>query len=57
MLARDLSHEGRIAAPRQPEGLDHTFATLLLEKGRPITYVAEQLGHAKPATTLTWYAH
>ena len=37
--------------------LRHTFATLLLAKGTPITYVAAQLGHAKPTTTLQWYAH
>ena len=37
--------------------LRHTFATLLLAKGVPITYVAAQLGHAKPTTTLQWYAH
>jgi hypothetical protein len=23
----------------------------------PITYVAAQLGHTKPTTTLHWYAH
>jgi len=37
--------------------LRHTFATLLLNKGVPITYVSAQLGHADPTTTLTWYAH
>ena len=35
----------------------HTFASLLLNAGTPITYVATQLGHAKPTTTLQWYAH
>jgi len=37
--------------------LRHTYATLLLAEGTPITYVAAQLGHAKPTTTLRWYAH
>jgi integrase len=40
-----------------PYDLRHTFATLLLAKETPITYVAAQLGHAKPTTTLQWYAH
>ncbi len=37
--------------------LRHTFATHLLSQGAPITYVAAQLGHAKPTTTLMYYAH
>ena len=37
--------------------LRHTYATLLLAQGTPITYVSAQLGHAKPVTTLQWYAH
>ncbi len=35
----------------------HTFATHLLAEGAPTTYVAAQLGHAKPTTTLAFYAH
>jgi integrase len=37
--------------------LRHTFATLHLAKGHPITYVSAQLGHSSPTTTLRWYAH
>jgi integrase len=37
--------------------LRHSFATLLLAKGAPLTYTAAQLGHNKPTTTLLWYAH
>jgi integrase len=37
--------------------LRHTFATHLLAQGAPITHAAAQLGHAKPTTTLTYYAH
>jgi integrase len=37
--------------------LRHTFATALLAQGAPITYVAAQMGHAKPTTTLAHYAH
>jgi len=40
----------------RPYALRHTFATLLLAQGAPITYVASQLGHTKPTTTLRFYA-
>jgi integrase len=36
--------------------LRHTFASLLLASSAPITYVAAQLGHTKPTTTLRYYA-
>jgi integrase len=38
-------------------GLRHSYASLLLERGAPITYVSEQLGHTDSATTLRVYAH
>jgi len=37
--------------------LRHTYASLLLAACAPITYVAAMLGHAKPTTTLAFYAH
>ncbi len=40
----------------RPYALRHTFATILLAEGAPITYVANQLGHSKPTTTLRYYA-
>ena len=37
--------------------LRHTYATHLLAAEAPITYVAAQLVHAKPTTTLAHYVH
>jgi len=49
-------------AAKLPQGfrlydLRHTYATLMLGAAVPLPYVAKQLGHADPATTLSWYAH
>ena len=37
--------------------LRHTFATLALAKGAPITYLSRQMGHANPHITMKVYAH
>jgi len=37
--------------------LRHTYASLLLAQGEPVTYVSNQLGHANPQITLKVYAH
>ena len=60
--SRVRKHFAKIMAAAMLSGhrlydLRHTFATLHLAKGHPITWVAAQLGHAKPTTTLQWYAH
>jgi len=39
-----------------PYTLRHSFASLLIHAGEPVTYVAAQLGHA-PTMTLDTYAH
>ncbi|MFI5395884.1 MAG: tyrosine-type recombinase/integrase [Candidatus Binatia bacterium] len=37
--------------------LRHTYASLLFQKGAPLLYVQEQLGHHSPAFTLSVYTH
>jgi integrase len=37
--------------------LRHTFASILIGLGHDVVYVADQLGHANPNTTLRTYAH
>ena len=44
-------------APRVSASMTRTLASLPLNSGAPITYVAAQLGHAKATTTLQWYPH
>lgn len=40
-----------------PHGLRHVFASLLLQRGAELLYVARQLGHRDPSFTLRQYAH
>jgi integrase len=42
---------------RKPHTLRHTFASLLIQAGEPLTYVQRQLGHHSPAFTLAVYGH
>jgi hypothetical protein len=55
-FARVLTRAG-LSGFRGPYDLRHSFATQLLARGMPLTYVSAQLGHAKPTTTLAWYAY
>ena len=45
------------ARPLTLHSARHTWATLALEAGRSVKWVAEQLGHADPMITLRTYAH
>ena len=49
LRAADVRHRG-------PHQLRHTYASLLLSEGVPVTYVSEQLGHSNPRITLEIYA-
>jgi len=49
---RDIGLEG----PVRPYDLRHSFASLLLHKGRSVIYVARQLGHGAELTMRT-YGH
>ena len=42
---------------RKPHTLRHTYSSLLIQAGEPITYVQNQLGHHSAAFTLTVYGH
>ncbi|MGC4084446.1 MAG: tyrosine-type recombinase/integrase [Vicinamibacterales bacterium] len=42
---------------RGPHQMRHTFASLLLQQGAPITYVSQQLRHKDASITLRVYAH
>lgn len=44
-------------AYRRPHVLRHTYASLLIQAGEPITYVARQLGQHSAAFTLKVYGH
>jgi integrase len=60
-VLRAMTPEGQEPPRHSLYDLRHTFATLLLAGSggsppAPITYVAAQMGHATPATTLRFYA-
>ncbi len=52
---------GDIAAALPPQlkfhALRHTYASLMIAAGRPMFEIARFMGHAKPSTTETVYAH
>lgn len=58
-LTRWFSHfiAGTDLPPIHLHSLRHTYATLCIAKGVPITEVSAQLGHSSVATTANIYAH
>jgi integrase len=54
-LKRVLTAAG-VSRHHRPYDLRHTYASLMLAKGAPLTFVSHQLGHANPGTTLRHYA-
>jgi integrase len=49
--------EDEVQSGTRPHSLRHTCASWLLEGDRSMYQVSQQLGHASPATTATYYAH
>lgn len=54
---RTATHHNRRIPIYKPYWMRHTYASLLIHEGRPITQVAAWLGHASTTTTLKHYAH
>jgi integrase len=48
-----IRHSGRLTL----HSLRHGYASVLIASGLDVVFVARQLGHANPATTLSIYAH
>ncbi len=42
---------------RPPHTLRHSYASELLQRGVPVTYISEQLGHSRPSFTMAVYSH
>ena len=44
-------------SPLTVHGMRHTFATIALQSGIPVTVVSKYLGHSSVTTTLNTYSH
>jgi hypothetical protein len=59
-LSRRGLDKGVNAAGLRPirfHDLRHTFASILIDQGHNVVWIARQLGHANPSITLNVYAH
>lgn len=56
-LRRALVDAGMAGDHLTFHGLRHTFASLLIAQGEDVGWVAGQLGHTDPTTTLRTYQH
>jgi integrase len=57
LRANRLTPSAALPAQLKFHGLRHTYARLCIAAGRPVFEVARFMGHAKPSTTETVYAH
>jgi integrase len=57
MAAPDVPREDAAGDLRTFHSLGHTFASVALQEGRPITWVQRQLGHSSITVTVDRYGH
>lgn len=57
LRARRLHPSVALPAEISPHGLRHTYASLCVAAGLPMFEISRFMGHAKPSTTETVYAH
>jgi len=54
---REITKRAHLGLDVHPHTLRHTYASLALKAGVPVTTVAANLGHSSSATTMNVYAH
>lgn len=57
LLAQRLHPAVALPSEISPHGLRHTYASLCVAAGIPMFKISRFMGHAKPSTTETVYAH
>ena len=54
---REIAVKAGLGSDVHPHVLRHTYASLALKGGVPVTTVSANLGHSSTATTMNVYAH